>query len=597
MRRTKEASQSMMGGAMILTVSMILVKVIGMLYKLPLANAYMMVGKGYFSNAFNLYSPIYAIAITGLPIAVARMVSERVALGKYNDARAIYRVARRMFLVAGAVGFFAMAALAYPYAMLFCVGDLNSLPAIFCIAPSIFFCCLMSIYRGYYEGMRNMFPTAISQVLEALCKLLLGLTLAMLVMNLGQKEFAAKGTVFGHPAASEALANSMLYPWAAAASIVGITVGTLVGSIYLMGRHIFRGDGIAPEQLRLAPPAQTTKELQKELIKVAIPIVLSSVILNVTNFIDSANVQRLLKLTVAKFPEIIQGIYGKAFGLANVVDADQPTWIWGVYNTTLDFRTLVPTIVTALGVSALPAISAAWALRKKNDVQRSINSVIRVSLMISLPAGFGMAVLAREIMTMFYENKNPGMAAHATPILALFGIFTWLMAVSGPIVSMLQGIGRTDVPVKTLLIGTAAKLGTNFLLVSNPNVNVTGAAIGTIVFFFIVVAGNLYMLLHETKTKLKLTSVLWKPLFCAVLCAAAAWAASGLVQHFGAQIGFLAGSPRMLMLAAVAVAMAAAVVVYALSMLLTKAVTADDIEFLPKGKKIGKALAKYGLLG
>ena len=599
MKKTKSASQSMMNGALILTVSMILVKVIGMLYKMPLANAYLMVGKNYFSTAYNLYSPIYAIAITGLPIAVARMVSERMVMGKYNDVRQIRKVASRIFLLVGIIGLVVMLIMAYPYATIFTTGGINSLPAIFAIAPSLFFCCLMSVYRGYYEGLRNMYPTAISQVIEALCKLILGLALAMFVMNTGTAEFAASGTVFGKVAASEAEAMSMIYPWAAAASILGITVGTLVGSIYLIARHMIKGDSITKENLLESPAAASNRELRKELITIAIPIVLSSVVLNVTNFIDNANVQRLMELTVKKFPDIIQGIYGTAFANSNIIDADRADYIMGIYNTTLDFRTLIPTIVTALGVSALPAISAAWTKRETLGVQRIINTILRVSMMIALPAGFGMAVLSNEIMTLFYETKNAGMAEHASKLLIVFGLFTWLMAISAPIVSMLQGIGRADVPVKTLIIGTAAKLGVNYMLVSNPRVNVNGAAIGTVIFFLIVVAGNLYMLLHVSKTKLKLTSVLWKPLFCSVLCAATAWLFSSLTQRFAPQLApsLFGDSSKMLMLAAIGLAIAGAVLVYVVTMLLTRAVTADDLEFLPKGKKIGKMLAKYGLLG
>ena len=589
---TKTASQSMMNGAMVLTVSMILVKIIGMLYKIPLTITIDMVGRGYFSNAFNLYSPIYAIAITGLPVVVSRMVSERMALERYNDVREIRRVATRVFLLVGAIAFVVILALAYPYAMHYTTGKLNSLPAIIVIAPSLFFCCLMSIYRGYYEGLRNMYPSAISQVIEALCKLILGLSFAMFVMRFGVAEYAAKGTVFGREAASEAYAMSMIYPWAAAAAILGITIGTLAGSIFLILRHVLKGDGISKQQFLSSPEPASRKELRGEMIKISVPIVLSSVVLNVTNLIDNANVQRLLNLTVAKFPEIIQDIYGGAF--ANTVSENRATYIWGLYNTTLDFRTLIPTIVTALGVSALPVISAAWTLREKHNIQKTINAVLRVAMMISLPAGFGMAVLSKEIMTLFYET-----AEHTSAILMIFGLFTWLMAISAPIVSLLQGIGRADVPVKTLIIATAAKLGANYMLVSNPRINVNGAAIGTVIFFVIVVAGNLYMLLRVSKTKLKLTSVLWKPLFCAALCAAGAWLTSSLAMRFLPRLlpSFFGGGTRLLPLAAICLAMGVAVVIYIVTMLLTRAVTADDLEFLPKGKKIGKMLAKHGLLG
>ena len=577
---------------MILTISMMLVKVIGLLYKLPLANAYNMEGKGYFSDAFNIYLPIYAIAITGLNIAVSRMVSQRCAQGLYRDAREIQKVAKRLFLITGAGGTALLLAVAYPFAMFLTDGGLGSVPSIVAIAPTVYFCCAMSAYRGYYEGLRNMKPTAVSQVLEALCKLVLGLALAMLVMEAGLREFNAGGTVFGSAAASEAIAKSMLYPWASAASILGITAGAVLSLAYLWLHNKIKGDGITQEQLLLAPQPESRKKLAHEMITVAIPVVISSVILNVTNLIDVTNVRYLLNRTVARYPEVIGRIYGEA--LAGKPAGDHALWIWGVYNTALDFRTLIPTIITALGVSALPAIAAAWTLRDKNTVQKHINTVLRIALMISLPAGFGMAVLSKEIMTLFYEKNNPGMAEHAAPMMMVFGIATALMAVSAPVISMLQGIGRTDVPVKSLVAGTLVKIAANQFLVSNPAINVNGAAIGTVLFYVAIVSINLFMLIRVSQTKVSVMPVLVKPLFCAVLSAVAAWLAKDVTLRIAPR--FVSGE-RMPILLAIAAAIALAVLIYAFGMLLCRAVTREDLEILPGGKKLGKTLAKLRLIG
>jgi len=591
---------------MILTVSMVLVKVIGLLYKLPLANAYMMEGKGYFSNAFDIYLPIYAIAVTGLPIAVARMVSQRCAQGQFRDAREIHRVARRLFLIVGIAGTALLLAIAYPFAKYFAAGDMESIPSILAIAPTVFFCCAMSSYRGYYEGLRDMKPTAVSQVLEALCKLVLGLALAMLVMKIGVNEFNASGTVplpamawppvRYLPAASEDVAKNLLYPWASAASILGITAGSVLGLVYLWLRHKLKGDGITQEQLLLSPQPEGKKKLLREMVTVAIPMVISSVILNVTNMIDVFNVNFILKRTLLKFPEVIERIYGASFALAGTVPGikARTTYIWGLYNTALDFRTLIPTIITALGVSALPAIAAAWTLRDKDTVHRHINQVLRIALMISLPAGFGMAVLSKEIMTLFYEKANPGMAVHAAPMMMVFGVATALMSISAPIISMLQGVGRTDVPVKSLIAGLVVKVAANTFLVGIPAINVNGATIGTVLFYAVIVSINLFMLLRVSKTKVRVMSVFVKPLFCAVLSAAAAWLAKDLLLRF------LSGgdlSERMVMLLAVVAAIGAAVLIYAVSMLLSRAVAAEDLEILPMGKKLAKVLAKRKLLG
>jgi len=586
----------MLGGAMILTVAMILVKVVGMLYKLPLANAYSMEGKGYFSNAVDIFLPIYAIAITGLNIAVSRMVSQRCALGLFREVREIQKVAKRLFLITGLAGSALLLAFAYPFGMHLAASGPESIPSILAIAPTVYFCCAMSAYRGYYEGLRNMIPTAVSQVLEALCKLVLGLALAMLVMETGRQEFALSGTVFGRPAASLDVANSLLYPWASAASILGITAGSVLSLIYLWLRHRLKGDGITQEQLLAAPAPEGRRKLSKELITVAIPMVISSVILNVTNFIDVINVNYLLKNTVTNYPDVIERIYGTAFRLAGTLPQAQnrATYIWGVYNTALDFRTLIPTIITALGVSALPAIAAAWTLRDKATVQKQINTVLRIAMMFSLPAGFGMTVLSHEIMTLFYERNNPGMAQHAAPMMMIFGVATALMAVSAPVISMLQGIGRTDVPVKSLVAGTLVKIGANTALVSNPKINVNGATIGTVLFYVVIVSINLFMLLRVSKTKVQVMSVLMKPLFCAGLSAAAAWLAKDLVLKFLPR--YYSGE-RLVLLAAIAAAIAFAVLIYAVAMLLCRAVTGEDLEILPMGKKLAKTLAKLKLLG
>ena len=606
-RDSASTRQSMLGGAMILTVSMVLVKVIGLLYKLPLANAYMMEGKGYFSNAFDIYLPIYAIAVTGLPIAVARMVSQRCAQGQFRDAREIHKVARRLFWMVGIVGTVLLLGITYPFARYMAVSGLNTIPSIVAIAPTVFFCCAMSSYRGYYEGLRDMKPTAVSQVLEALCKLVLGLALAMLVMNTGLRGFDTAGPatqtgtvslwfIIKPQAVSLGVAKNMLYPWASAASILGITAGSVLGLIYLWLRHKIKGDGITQEQLLLSPPPEGKKKLLREMVTVAIPMVISSTILNVTTMIDVFNVNFILKRTLLKFPEVIERIYGASFALAGTVPSVEARagYIWGLYNTALDFRTLIPTIITALGVSALPAIAAAWVLRDRGTVQKHINQVLRIALMISLPAGFGMAVLSHEIMTLFYEKANPGMAVHAAPMMMVFGIATALMAVSAPVISMLQGIGRTDVPVKSLIAGLVVKVAANTFLVSIPTINVNGATIGTVLFYVVIVSINLFMLIRVSKTKVQLMPVFVKPLFCSVLSAAGAWLAKDLALRFVPR--FVSGE-RMAMLLAVAAAIVFAVLIYAVSMLLCRAVTQEDLEILPAGKKLGKVLAKFRLIG
>ena len=141
MAGSKRKSQSLLNGALVLSLATLIVKIIGVIYKIPLSNMIGTVGRGYFDSAYNLYVPIYTVSMAGLPVAIAKMVSQQMALGHFRDVRLIHRVAKRLFLIMGILGTLTMLVLAYPYA--FSAKNMNVLPAIFVITPSIFFCCIM----------------------------------------------------------------------------------------------------------------------------------------------------------------------------------------------------------------------------------------------------------------------------------------------------------------------------------------------------------------------------------------------------------------------------------------------------------------------
>ena len=196
MSKEKAKSQSLLNGAFVLVVATVLVKVIGALFKIPLSMLIGEVGRGYFNTAYEIYTPLYSISMAGLPIAVSRMVAKERSLGNYRDVRLIRRVATRIFLITGAVGTVLMFIIAYPYTK-YVVGYTENIYCILAIAPSIFFCCCMSTFRGYYEGMQNMMPTAISQVIEAISKLFIGLGVTYVFLSVQLKRFENGQTVMG----------------------------------------------------------------------------------------------------------------------------------------------------------------------------------------------------------------------------------------------------------------------------------------------------------------------------------------------------------------------------------------------------------------
>ncbi len=601
--------QSVLNGAMMLMFAVLLVKVIGLLFKIPLTDMIGAAGRGYFNSAYEIYTPIFAISMAGLPVAVSRMVAENIALGNYREPRMIRKVSQRLFIIVGITGTLILLAAAYPYSRF--VANIRSLPAVLCVAPSIFFCCYMSTYRGYYEGLRNMTPTAISQVVEALGKLVVGLILAKLVTQTGMSQYesgmAASGnisaSVFGNEVTSLAEANSVITPWAAAGAVMGVTIGSVAAAVFLTIYYKVKGDGITRIQLVNSEKSSPSDVLAKEMIKIAVPMVVSALILNITNLVDTVTIQSRLTSAIETDSASILQMHSEAINEAvrlsriNISDsAEIVKYLWGSYGMALDFRNLIPNLTLQLGISALPALAAAWAVKDKKGTKSTIELVLRICMLIGLPAGFGMAALATPLLTLIYGRGSSSDAISVVaPIMVAYGIATALMAVSTPITNMLQAIGRTDIPVKSVVVGAICKITCNFILVGNPKINVYGAVVGTILFYVVIVACNLTSLLRISKVKVNWASILIKPLICATLCGVTAFASYGLLSKI-----FPAGNTDSILnmgTVSTVIAVGLAVVVYAISLLLVKGVAREDISVLPKGEKIAKTLEKYGLLG
>lgn len=604
-----EKKQSVLNGAMMLMFAVVLVKLIGALFKIPLTDMLGATGRGYFNSAYEVYTPIFAISMAGLPVAVSRMVAENVALNRHREARMVFKVSQRIFTVVGIAGTLVLLIAAYPYTHF--VAGIKSLPAVLCVAPSIFFCCYMSAYRGYYEGLRNMTPTAISQVIEALGKLLIGLALAKLVISIGEGQYEAgmlasgnvSATVFGNTVVSDTEANSVILPWAAAGAVLGVTVGSILSNVFLIICYKIKGDGFTRVELVNSPKSAPSDVLAKNMIKIAVPMVISSLVLNITNLVDTVTIQsRLMAALESDFNAVLQ-MHGEAFNNAvslsrlNLNDLKEVrSYLWGSYGMALDFKNLVPTITIQLGVSALPALAAAWAVKDKKATKSTIETVIRIGMLIALPAGIGMAALAEPILTVIYGRGSSSDAISVvTPILVAYGLATPVMAVSTPVTNMLQAIGRTDIPVKSVVVGAMCKIVCNFILVGNPKINIYGAVIGTVLFYVVIVACNLISLIRISNVKVRWASVFVKPLICAALCGVTAFAANGLLNKI-----FPADTSQSILnmgTVSAGIAVALAVVVYAISLLLIKGIAREDVLVLPKGEKIAKTLEKYGLLG
>lgn len=585
-------SQSLLSGAFILVVATVLVKVIGALFKIPLSMLIGEVGRGYFSTAYEIYTPLYSISMAGLPVAVSRLVAKERSLGHFRDVRMIRRVSARLFLLMGVLGTVLLMLVAYPYTK-FIVKYVENVYCVLAIAPSIFFCCCMSTYRGYYEGMQNMLPTAISEVIEVVGKLIVGLGASYALLKSQLARFEAGQPVFGAVRETKEDALAAIYPYAATTAVLGVTSGTVLGLVYLIIRHRLKGDGITKAQLLSSPKPADGQTLAKIIVMTALPIAASSLVTNITNLIDAATIQARLQHAVEKAPDVIYSLYGVEFDEMKVADSQIVKYIYGIYNEVLDFKNLVPTITMTLGISAIPVLSAAWANQKRRSIKVAVESVIRVTMLISLPTGFGLAAVSYSLLDMFYPAAT---ASIGSTILAVYGCTIFIFAVSSPITSMLQAIGRTDIPLKSLVVGAVIKIVLNCILIGNPHININGAPIASIACYLVVVIINLYSIIKITEVKINFGSVFIKPCICSAISAFVAFL-TNLV--FGKFLGSLGNTDSMLNgnTVALIIAVIAAVIAYVITILLFKGISKDDLLMIPKGEKIAETLEKRGFLG
>ncbi len=584
--------QSLLSGAFILVVATVLVKVIGALFKIPLSMLIGEVGRGYFSTAYEIYTPLYSISMAGLPVAVSRLVAKERSLGHFRDVRMIRRVSARLFLLMGILGTVLLMLIAYPYTK-FIVKYVENVYCVLAIAPSIFFCCCMSTYRGYYEGMQNMLPTAVSEVIEVVGKLIVGLGASYILLKNQLARFEAGQPVFGAVRETKEDALAAIYPFAATTAVIGVTSGTVLGLIYLVIRHKIKGDGITKEQLLSSPKPASSQALAKIIVMTALPIAASSLVTNITNLIDAATIQARLKYAVEKAPDVIYALYGTEFEEMKVADSQIVKYIYGIYNEVLDFKNLVPTITMTLGISAIPVLSAAWANHQRHDIKVAVESVIRVTMLISLPTGFGLAAVSYSLLDMFYPAAT---ASIGSTILAVYGCTIFIFAVSSPITSMLQGLGRTDIPLKSLIVGAVIKIILNVVLIGNPHININGAPIASIACYLVVVIINMYCIIKITGVKINFASVFVKPCICSAISAFVAFL-TNLV--FGKFLGSLGDPDSMINgnTVALIIAVIAAVIAYVITILLFKGISKDDLLMIPKGEKIAETLEKRGFLG
>ena len=528
-----EKKQSFLGGAAVLAAGIVIVKIIGAVFKIPLLNILGETGAADFNNAYNIYAMLLTLSTAGLPVALSKMVSEANTLGKHRQAQRIFRVSFTVFLTLGVLSFILMwwgndylASLLHNPRAAYGIRALA--PAVVCVG------CL-SAFRGYAQGRFHMTPTAVSQIIEALCKLVIGLALALWLLREGYPDYIA-----------------------AAGAIMGVTIGTIISLIYMALDHLRHRERADDNEACDAGGA-----IFRRLLAIAVPITLSSSMVSIITLIDTS---------------LVQGQLQNALGLS----LDESRALYGTYSACMTLYNLPSSLMIALTASVIPTVSAALARRDRAHTARVIGSSFRVTALLAFPMGFGLWALAEPIFKLLYSRYDSTLGGPLLATLGIASIFVCIMLITN---SILQSYGRVNVPIVTMLIGGIVKIVLNYNLVAIPSVNIHGAPIGTLVCFALTALLNLVIVTRTMADKPNYFALFAKPLLASFLMAMSA----KLVYRLLTDVIALS-SARLSLILCVGGAIGIAVVVYVVLVLTLHIITKDDLALLPKGEKVAKIL-------
>lgn len=542
----KSMKQTYMHGAAILTVGVVIMKILGFIYKIPLGNILGDEGFSMFTSAYNIYYVFFTLATAGLPVALSRLVAEADANGRAKQEEKTFRVALVTFFVIGTV--FALILWCFPNWLADnYLENPDAAPGIRAMAPSILLVCLVSAYRGYCQGNGNMLPTTVDEVLEVLFKVISGLILASVIMNMG----------LGKPAAS-------------AGAIFGVSIGSVVSLLYMVVYKRKNYDILAapytggrayndiPEDDDDVDSAMT---IVRRILTIGIPIAFGACIMALLNSVDSKLCMNRLQ-SAAGFSyyeaKVLYGVYGKAMTLFNLPAA----------------------FITPLTIAIVPAISGAYARGHRAEAMKTAEDSMRIAAAIALPMGVGLAVMSKPIMNLLYPNSNaagPGLLS----VMGLASFFVCLVLMEN---AVLQASGKEKLTMLTLISGGVIKIVVNWFLVAQRGINIFGAPIGTLVSYFVMAAMDFIFMCVTLRETPRMLRVFAGPVGASLLMGAAAWAVYGLADRFLGTGSYLG------MAAAAALAILVAVVVYLVSVIALRVITKEDMSLIPGGEKVAKIL-------
>ncbi len=521
--------QTFLHGTALLAMATAVVKVIGALYKIPLNAIIGEQGFGYFNTAYEIYNVLLMISTAGLPVAMSRMISQASSLGNYRQVRKIYTTARAIFLTLGLISAVLMTGFCKQLAAF--QEQPDAWAAIGFLGPSAFLICLMSTYRGFFQGQSNMKPTSVSQVLEAAVKLVVGIAAASLI---------------------KFYTDSI--PLAAGGAILGVTVSCLVSSFYL--NHCFRK---AYKDLPVGEDtAESGKAIAKGLLAIAIPITIGSAGLQILTVLET-------KIYMGQLLEFMS---------QDAADIQK-----GIYNMTQTIFNMPCAFITPITISIIPAITAQITTGDGKGAKATEESAARITALISMPCAVGLLVLAEPVTALLggYSGEKLVLATRLMQILSVCIVFNATVLLTNAI---MQAHGHVNLPVINMFIGGFLKLGAVFILSGNPHIGIMGTPVGSLLCYLSITVLNLITARRVLKNPPAIVRNMFRGFLSAALMGIGAFGAWWGLKYLGI------GSNLILC----ALPILVGVVLYVVAAVKFRAITREDCLLLPKGEKIANLL-------
>ena len=524
-------------GVAVLALSTFIVKIIGLFYKIPMMAYLGAEGMGYFNSAYEIYSLFFVIATAGIPVAISIIVAENKTQKRIENIKKIYKVSLVTLGILGLIGTILMGVFHKSLSSL--INNNGASLSILAISPTLFLVCLSSAIRGYFQGNQIMIPTAISQVIEALGKLLLGLAFAIIALNKGYD-----------------------IPTVTAFAVLGLTIGVCVSLLYLILYKLLYKIKCSKDEL--SHKVDTTLSIVKQLFVIAIPITLSASILSLNKVID-------MTMILGRLNAI-----GYSQSLANEVYGSYSTMAVSVYN-------LPATLISAIALPLVPLLASAIEGNDKPREKSVIATSIKLTALISLPAGLGISVFSKQILSLLFTSQTKEIE-YTAPLLSLLGLSIFLSAMITITNAILQAYKQVNKPIISMMCGIFVKLILAFVLIGIPSINIHGAPISTFFSTVVIVSLNLYFIIKNSGKVSSISKLFVMPFVSALISVALGVAIYMLMSAFVAS--------RAIILCVVAIV----VLIYLVAIIKLKVIEKDEILMLPKGESIIKILTKIHLV-